>query len=109
MDKNKQLVQPDLSTTEKLKKVSGFDQVKLSKRKIPEAIGQSQWYTEIERLSQRHPADFVAELRRMASGIDMSRYRKSVRGPKKTPPNRTNKRNSVHVSTKRILDKRKEK
>ena len=53
-------------------------------------------------------SDFAAEVRSIASGIDMSRYRKSVRGPKKPPPKRTNKRKSVHVSTKRILDKRKE-
>lgn len=53
--------------------------------------------------------DFATELRDIASGIDLSRYRKSVRGPKKPPPKRTNKRNSVHVSTKRILDNRNEK
>lgn len=52
-------------------------------------------------------ANFAAEVRAILSGIDMSRYRKSIRGPKKKPPKRTNKRNSVHVSTKRILDKRK--
>lgn len=51
-------------------------------------------------------ADFANELRSIAHGIDLSRYRKSIRGPKKPPPKRTNKRKSVHVSTKRILDKR---
>jgi hypothetical protein len=54
-------------------------------------------------------ADFATEVRAIARGIDLSRYRKSVRGPKKPPPKRTNKRKSVHVSTKQILDKRKEK
>ncbi len=53
--------------------------------------------------------EFAAELRVIASSIDLSSYRKSVRGPKKRPPKRTNKRKSVHVSTKQILDKRKEK
>ena len=54
-------------------------------------------------------ADYAAELKKISSGIDISRYRKSVRGPKKPPPKRTNKRKSVHVSTKRILDERNKK
>lgn len=53
-------------------------------------------------------AVFAAEIRTIAGGIDINRYRKSVRGPKKKPPKRTNEKKSVHVSTKRILDKRKE-
>lgn len=53
--------------------------------------------------------DFATQVRRIISGMDLSRYRKSIRGPKKKPPKRTNKRNSVHVSTKRILDERKKK
>ena len=52
---------------------------------------------------------FASEMRSITSKIDLSRYRKSVRGPKKPPPKRTNKRKSVHVSTKQILDKRKKK
>lgn len=52
---------------------------------------------------------FATELRTIASSIELRPYRKSVRGPKKPPPKRTNQRKSVHVSTKRILDKRKEK
>lgn len=53
--------------------------------------------------------DFAVEVRTIISSIDMTRYRKSIRGPKKPAPTRTNKRSSVHCSTKRILDKRKEK
>lgn len=53
--------------------------------------------------------DFAAQLRDIVAGIDLSRYRKSIRGPKKAPPKRTNKCNAGHVSTKRILDKRNEK
>jgi hypothetical protein len=53
--------------------------------------------------------DFAAEIRSIISGMDLSLYRKSIRGPKKPPPKRRNKRNSVHVSTKRILDERKKK
>jgi len=56
------------------------------------------------------PNDKIAnELRLIVGDIDLTRYRKSIRGPKKPPPKRTNKRKSVHVSTKQILDKRKEK
>ncbi|WP_372718921.1 hypothetical protein [Novipirellula sp.] len=53
--------------------------------------------------------EFAAEVQAIISGIDLSRFRKSNRGPKKTPPERTNETKSVHVSSKRILDKRKEK
>lgn len=67
------------------------------------ALPDERW-TEMETIST---ADFTTEVRTIISGIDMSRYRKSIRGPKKPPPKRTNKRKSVHVSTKRILDKRK--
>lgn len=55
------------------------------------------------------PQEFATEMRSISGGIDLSRYRKSIRGPKKPPPKRTNKRSAVHVSTKQILDKRKEK
>jgi hypothetical protein len=68
-------------------------------------LPESRWQ-EMEKIPNE---DFAAEVRAIASGIDLNRYRKSVRGPKKPPPKRTNKRKSVHVSTKQILDKRKEK
>ena len=68
------------------------------------ALPDERW-AEVETVST---ADFANEVRSIISGIDMDRYRKSIRGPKKPPPKRTNKRNSVHVSTKRILDKRRE-
>lgn len=68
---------------------------------LPEAI-----WEELDGLPNKK---FAAKLREIASGIDLTRYRKSVRGPKKKPPTRTNQRKSVHVSTKRILDERKEK
>jgi hypothetical protein len=53
------------------------------------------------------PQEFATEMRSISRGIDLSRYRKSIRGPKKPPPKRTNKRSAVHVSTKQILDNRK--
>jgi len=69
------------------------------------ALPEARW-DEMELLSDN---EFAAEVRTILSGIDLSRYRKSIRGPKKPPPKRINKRKSVHVSTKRILDKRNEK
>jgi Transposase DDE domain len=52
--------------------------------------------------------DFAAQVCKIIGRIDLSPYRKSIRGPKKPPPVRSNIKTSVHVSTKRILDKRKE-
>ena len=66
-------------------------------------LGDERW----EEMEQVDQSTFAAEVRRTIGGMDMRRYRKSIRGPKKKPPKRSNKRNSVHVSTKRILDKRK--
>lgn len=51
-------------------------------------------------------AEFCAAVRSTIRGMDLTCYRKSIRGPKKQPPKRTNRANSPHVSTKRILDKR---
>lgn len=53
--------------------------------------------------------EFATELRSIFASLDMSRYRKHIRGPKKPKPKRTRKNGSTHCSTKRILDKRKEK
>lgn len=49
---------------------------------------------------------FVAELRKICRGINLKTYRKSTRGPKKPPPERKGNKRTVHVSTKRILEKR---
>jgi IS4 transposase len=52
------------------------------------------------------PAKFADELREICRGINLKTYRKSVRGPKKPPPQRKGNKRTTHVSTKRILDKR---
>lgn len=51
---------------------------------------------------------FADELSSISRDIDMKIYRKSVRGKKKPPPKKKGNKRTVHVSTKRILDKRKE-
>jgi hypothetical protein len=66
------------------------------------AIPEARW-DEMETIAL---PEFAAEVRTIVRGIDHSRYRKSIRGPKKPPPKRTNNRRSVHLSTKRILDNR---
>jgi IS4 transposase len=45
-------------------------------------------------------------LRRVAKGMDLSRYRKHPRGPKKKPPKKTAYRNGRHVSTAKLLGER---
>ncbi|MEM9586314.1 MAG: transposase, partial [Planctomycetota bacterium] len=49
------------------------------------------------------------ELLQIAASIKLKRYSKSVRGPKKPPPKKKGNKRTNHLSTKRILDKRKEK
>lgn len=49
---------------------------------------------------------FAARLLEVGAHISLKRYRKSVRGPKQPPPRRHSNKRQVHVSTKRILDQR---
>lgn len=51
-------------------------------------------------------SSFVSQLVKAAEQIDMRRYRKSVRGPKKPPPQRTGDYRTTHVSTKRLIENR---
>jgi IS4 transposase len=52
------------------------------------------------------PQAFATLLRSVAAQMDPRNYRKSPRGPKKLKPKKKHQRRSVHVSTKKILDKR---
>lgn len=45
-------------------------------------------------------------LRSVAAGIDLRRYRKHPRGPKKPPPKKSNYKNGGHVSTEKLLRER---
>ena len=53
------------------------------------------------------PVELAAVLRHMAESIDLKRYRKTIRGPKK-PKTRKAYKNGGHVSTHRLLQNRKE-
>lgn len=52
------------------------------------------------------PADFASSLTRVAAQMNPADYRKSTRGPKKPKPKKKHQKKTVHVSTKKILDKR---
>jgi hypothetical protein len=45
-------------------------------------------------------------LRELASSVNLSRYQKHPRGPKKKPPERTAYQNGKHVSTAKLLAQR---
>jgi hypothetical protein len=49
---------------------------------------------------------FAEALRELASSVDLSRYQKHPRGPKKKPPERTSYENGTHVSTAKLLAQR---
>ena len=49
---------------------------------------------------------FADALRELASSVDLSRYQKHPRGPKKKPPERTPYQNGKHVSTAKLIAQR---
>ena len=61
-----------------------------------------------DQVSQMPLESFCDELLKIAGSMKINRYRKSVRGPKKPPPKKRGNKRTVHVSTKRLLDKRRE-
>lgn len=63
------------------------------------AIPASHWQF-FRELSDR---EFADALRELASSVNLSRYQKHPRGPKKKPPKRTPYENGKHVSTAKIL------
>jgi IS4 transposase len=50
--------------------------------------------------------EFAGALRELASSVDLSKYQKHPRGPKKKPPERTPYQNGHHVSTAQLLAQR---
>lgn len=49
------------------------------------------------------PGRFAKTLKKIAAHVDLERYRKSPRGPKKPPPKKSRYRNGGHVSTHKLL------
>jgi hypothetical protein len=52
------------------------------------------------------PQEFANVLRELAVSVNLSRYQKHPRGPKKAPPERTAYQNGKHVSTAKLLAQR---
>ncbi len=51
-------------------------------------------------------AEFVGALRQLATNIDLAKFQKHPRGPKKPPPKKTSGAKIKHVATARIIAKR---
>lgn len=56
--------------------------------------------------SQLTAEELAALLKQLAKNVDVSRYKKHKRGPKKPPPKRTGGMREKHVSTARLLNQR---
>jgi hypothetical protein len=50
--------------------------------------------------------EFANVLRELAASVNLARYQKHPRGPKKKPPARTAYQNGKHVSTAKLLAQR---
>lgn len=60
-----------------------------------------------ERFATLTAKGMAAVLREMAGHVQLDRYRKTPRGPKKPPPKRTKYKNGEHVATFRVIADRK--
>ena len=69
------------------------------------AIPPTEW---TRRFASLKPAKLASILKTLAANVQPDRFRKNVRGPKKPPPKRTSAKRHPHVSTARILAKRKQ-
>jgi hypothetical protein len=63
------------------------------------AVPSTCWH-DIARLK---PSPFARMLKKIAAHVDLERYRKTPRGPKKPPPKKSRYRNGGHVSTYKLL------
>src|SRR5262249_23113808 len=50
--------------------------------------------------------EFASALHELASSVDLSKYQKHPRGPKKKPPERAPYQNGQHVSTAKLIAQR---
>jgi hypothetical protein len=75
------------------------DEIAHAYRGLDFALDPQDWTNAYANLTE---AQVARLLKRLASAVDLSRYRKHKRGPKKPPP-KLNKKHRNHVSTARIL------
>ncbi len=66
------------------------------------AIPPARWI----QLEKALPEQLATEMVRIAADMNLSRYAKSTRGPKKPKTKPTHAKRNVHVSTKKLLDER---
>ncbi len=69
---------------------------------LPVALPEAHW----SHMATMPIDELVTEMRRIVRGIDLKRYRKSIRGPKKPAPKKIHNRRHVHVSAAKILAER---
>jgi IS4 transposase len=69
------------------------------------AVPAEEWTKHFAALT---PAELARILKTLAESVRPDRFRKNVRGPKKRPPKRSSAKRHPHVSTARILAKRKQ-
>ena len=67
------------------------------------AVPARHWH----RFRRLTPQEFTDTLKGIAAHVCLSRYRKHPRGPKKPPPKKDRYKNGGHVSTAKLLNKRK--
>ena len=82
--------------------VSGYyvaDEISATYRGMMIAIPAKHWRI-FETMSNR---EFTKVLRMLALNVNLAKYRKHPRGPKKPPPKRTHHKNQPHVSTFRLI------
>ena len=70
------------------------------------AVPPAEW---TEHFASLTPAELASLLKTLAANVRPDRFRKNVRGPKKPRPKRSSAKQHPHVSTARILAKRKRK
>ena len=85
--------------------VSGYyvaDEISATYRGMMIAIAQKQWQV----FSRMTPQEFAEVLRMLALNVNLRKYKKHPRGPKKPPPRRRRDKNRPHVSTFRLIAQR---
>ena len=78
------------------------DEIAGDSRGLLIALEDGRW----EEVKEMPLDQYCAQLLAIAASIKIKRYRKSVRGPKKPSPKKKGNKKTTHVSTKRILEKR---
>jgi IS4 transposase len=89
-----------------LKDLSGYylaEEISATYRGMMIAIEPCHWTNAFSQLTAQELAELLKQL---AKNVDVSRYKKNKRGPKKPPPKRTGGLREKHVSTARLIDQR---